>query len=277
MTALPFQFLADNRYKRETARSLGVMHDPVRRAALDREELAALRASIATIETWPVGSHVWGHYAEETARGPAICRTENVSACHLGVANLVDGSLRAHAADALRDRATAFKDKVNYKQPGGAGFSPHQDRVAYPGVERVLSVLVAIDECNAESGCLWLASGVDEVLPVDERGVVRADIARALEWQPIELEPGDAVCIDGLAPHYSEVNRTDGPRRVLVASYAPATEGYDRARYYAARAKRMHTETARDGRFRISTLADFEGAEVAPDEVAGDHCTHAPV
>ena len=58
----------------------------------------------------------------------------------------------------------AFKDKLNYKQPGGAGFSPHQDVVAYPGVGRVLSVLVAVDECSLESGCLWLADGVDSEL-----------------------------------------------------------------------------------------------------------------
>jgi hypothetical protein len=35
----------------------------------------------------------------------------------------------------------------------------------------------------------------------------------------------------------------------------------------------MRSETERDGRFRISTLADFDGAEVATD-AATDHCTH---
>ena len=63
------------------------------------------------------------------------------------------------------------------------------------------------------------------------------------------------------------------PRRVLVASYAPTAENYTRAHYYAQRRDRMRTETERDGRFRISTLADFDGAEVAT-EAAVDHCTH---
>ena len=36
----------------------------------------------------------------------------------------------------------------------------------------------------------------------------------------------------------------------------------------------MRSETERDGRFRISTLADFDGAEVAT-EAATDHL-HAP-
>ncbi|HEX6312407.1 MAG TPA: phytanoyl-CoA dioxygenase family protein, partial [Acidimicrobiia bacterium] len=197
-----------------------------------------------------------------------------VSACRTGIASLVDGALRELAAAGLGEPATAFKDKVNYKQPGGAGFSPHQDRLAYPGVRRVLSVLVAVDECSAESGCLWLADGVEGLLPTDARGVVRSDVVEDLHWSPAELAPGDAVCIDGLAPHYSESNRSHAPRRVLVASYAPAAEGYGRERYYAARAAEMARATAEDGRFRISTLADFEGTEVATGAPAVATCTH---
>src|SRR4051812_1384481 len=240
---------------------------------LDEASTGSLREWTAEIEAWPAGSHVWGHYAEATAAGPAICRTENVSACHKGVAALVDGALRDVASAAIGERVVAFKDKLNYKQPGGAGFRPHQDRLAYPGVDRVMSVLLAIDECSRESGCLWLAGGVDAVLPVDERGVVRDDVARALDWFAAELAPGDAVCIDGFAPHYSEANRSPAARRVFVASYAAAREGYRREDYYAARDAEMRAATQRDGRFRISTLADFDGTEVDAD-AASNVCTH---
>jgi hypothetical protein len=246
-----------------------------RRALLDTEQISALGAAAAVAETWPIASHRWGQYAEETPSGAQTCRTENVSACLPTLSELVDGDLRDAASAALGEPAVAFKDKINYKQPGGAGFRPHQDRVAYPGVERVLSILVAIDACTPDSGCLWMASGVDEVLPTDDRGVVRDDVARALEWKAAELEPGDAVLIDGLAPHYSEANRGPAARRVLVASYAPANEGYTREHYYAAREATMRTASASDGRFRISTLADFEGKEVGPPTTAADRCTHA--
>jgi ectoine hydroxylase-related dioxygenase (phytanoyl-CoA dioxygenase family) len=246
----------------------------VRRGVLDQATIAALGRWVTDVETWPAGSHVWGHYAEQTPTGTAICRTENVSACHTGVAALVEGELRELAADALGEPVAAFKDKLNYKRPGGAGFSPHQDRRAYPGVDRVVSLLVAVDECSAKSGCLWLADGVEEPLPTDERGVVRADVCEDLDWAPAELAPGDAVCIDGLVPHYSEANRSRRPRRVLVASYAPTREGYGRDHYYAARQVEMTSASARDGQFRISTLADFEGAEVATGVQAVERCTH---
>jgi ectoine hydroxylase-related dioxygenase (phytanoyl-CoA dioxygenase family) len=226
------------------------------------------------IGAWPVGSHIWGQYAEQIADRVAVCRTENVSACHAGVAELVDGDLRGIATQALGEPASAFKDKINYKHPGGGGFRPHQDRRAYPGVAQVLSILVAIDECTTESGCLWLAGGVDEVLPTDDRGVVRDDVVASLRWEPAELAAGDAVLLDGLAPHYSEANRGDRPRRVLVASYAPAREGYSRELYYSARADTMRRASEHDGRFRISTLADFDGIEVAGDASSGECCTH---
>src|SRR5215813_13731919 len=131
------------RYRRPSVGSAFVPATEVVRAGLlDASEVRALQAWADEIEAWPAGSHVWGHYAEETPRGPAICRTENVSACHDGVRALVDGTLRDCAGRALGAEVAPFKDKINYKQPGGAGFRPHQDRVAYPGVARVMSILV---------------------------------------------------------------------------------------------------------------------------------------
>jgi len=247
---------------------------PLRPSVLTDAETNALAGWVDTVESWPVGSHVWGQYAEQITDRVAVCRTENVSRCHPGVAALVEGPLREVATGALREAACAFKDKINYKHPGGAGFRPHQDRLAYPGVARVLSILVAIDECTTESGCLWLAEGVDEALPTDDRGVVRDDVVGSLRWEPAELAAGDAVLLDGLAPHYSEPNRGDRSRRVLVASYAPASEHYSRNHYYSERAETMRRASQEDGRFRISTLADFDGVEVAVDEPAPDRCTH---
>ena len=248
--------------------------DVVRTGLLDTAALDALRTWADEVEAWPTGSHVWGHYAEHTANGPRICRTENVSACHAGVAALVAGPLRDCAADALGEPVTAFKDKVNYKQPGGAGFSPHQDKVAYPGVGRVMSILVAIDDCSVESGCLWIAGGVRRGAP-RRRPRRRARRHRRHARLDGRRARRRATRCASTGSHRTTARRTVArtPRRVLVASYAPTSEHYTREHYYAQRSERMRAETERDGRFRISTLADFDGAEVAT-EVATDHCTH---
>jgi hypothetical protein len=247
----------------------------VRRSVVGGHDLDALQAWAAEIEAWPAGSHRWGQYAERTAIGEAICRTENVSACHAGIAGLTRGVLEDVAGSALGVEVVGFKDKINYKQPGGAGFSPHQDLAAYPGAWRVMSVLVAIDECTTTSGCIWFASGVEELLPTDDRGVVVPDVVASLSWSPAELAPGDAVCIPGLTPHYSQANKSTAARRVLVASYAGRGDGYDRERYYRAREQEMARASAGDDQFRISTLGDFEGIEVSSDATGpGDACWH---
>jgi len=248
---------------------------PIRRGVVSGADLEALQAWAGEVQAWPAGSHRWGQYAERTAVGDTICRTENVSACHVGFAGLTREALAQVAASELGVGVVGFKDKINYKQPGGAGFSPHQDLAAYPGASRVMSVLVAVDECTTISGCIWVALGVDEILPTDGRGVIDRAVVSSLSWAPAELAPGDAVCIGGLTPHYSEANKSPAPRRVLVASYAPEGEGYDRSRYYAARRREMEQAAARDDQFRISTLADFEGIEVGDrGRGAADTCWH---
>ena len=228
----------------------------IHRRLLGSDAVDALRMWAAEIEAWPVGSHRWGHYAERTATGPAVCRTENVSACHAGIAQLVAGTLADAAGDAIGEPVTAFKDKINFKRPGGAGVGP--------------LVLVAVDPCTQSSGCVWVADGVDHLLPADDRGVVMPEAAAALRWEAAGLEPGDALCIDGVLPHHSGANRSRHPRRVLVASYAPTAEGYSREDYYARRDALM--AAAPDGDHRISAIGDFDGVTVGP--VAGAACRH---
>src|SRR4051794_30384880 len=65
----------------------------VHRSVLTAADVRALDECARAVEAWPIGSHVWGHYAEMTDQGPAVCRTENVSACAPVVAALVDGPL----------------------------------------------------------------------------------------------------------------------------------------------------------------------------------------
>jgi len=99
---------------------------------------------------------------------------------------------------------------------------------------------------------------------------VAPEAAGALRWEAADLEPGDALCIDGLLPHHSGANRSSRQRRVLVASYAPAAEGYSREDYYARRDALM--AAAPDGDHRISTIGDFDGVTVGP--VGGVACCH---
>ena len=231
------------------------------------------RAWADTIESWPVGTHVWGQYAEQIADRVAVCRTENVSACHPDLAALVEGPLREVAAGAFGEPASVLKDKINYKHPGGAGFRPHQDRL---GIRAWARAVDPRRHRRVHDGVRvpWLAEGVDEPLPTDDRGVVRDDVVDSRTGRRPSWLPATRSCS-------TDSHRTTAtPTAVigvgaLVASYAQSGEHYSREHYYLRR-DTMRRASQEDGRFRISTLADFAGVEAVEDP-ASDRCTHLAV
>jgi hypothetical protein len=157
---------------------------------------------------------------------------------------------------------------------GGVRFSRHYSQAAPCGPGRACLYTGTYQLNNRVVGNgTTLADRFDGLLPADDRGVITRAASGSLHWEPIELRPGDAVCIGGLTPHRSDTNGSGAARRVLIASYAPVSDGYTRDRYYAARRTEIAAASARDGRDRISTLADFEGT-MQPQAVADAPCAH---
>ena len=91
-----------------------------------------------------------------------IARVENFSKRHDGFGKLTfvanDLVSQVYATDAL-----LFKDKLNFKMPGGAGFLCHQDATAYATGDLAshhVSAMIAIDKATKENGCLEVAPGL---------------------------------------------------------------------------------------------------------------------
>ena len=136
--------------------------------------------------------------------------------------------------DQLMGGATVlFKDKINFKYPGGDGFKAHQDQAA--GWTRYaplfVTALVTIDAATIENGCLEIATAPRptgligpewQPLPEDELGL-----------EPVPTVPGDVIFFDSFVPHASKPNLTDGSRRVLYLTYNLAAAGDHRSRYFA--------------------------------------------
>jgi ectoine hydroxylase-related dioxygenase (phytanoyl-CoA dioxygenase family) len=197
---------------------------------------------------------------EATDAGRQLCRSEDFVPVHAGLRELLcRGALLEVAARLLGEPAVLYKEKVNYKLPGGAGYSPHQDAPAYPMIEAHVSAMIAVDDAAADNGGLEVVSGCfDTVLHTDARGCIASEVAATLEWQPIDVRAGCTLWFHSRTPHRSRANRSDRPRRALYPTYNAAREGDRRADYYAEKRTRF-ARTSPGDRALVSLIGDFEG------------------
>lgn len=226
----------------------------------DDDQVAELASWVEEIASWPEGEGDWLQHHELTDEGPTLARSENFVPFHPGMAALLTtGVLPGIASVLLGEPAVLYKEKINYKLPGGAGFSPHQDAPAYPMIEAHVSALVAVDDADETNGCLEVVSGWhDAVLPTDERGCVAPELVAQMEWIPAPVRRGQTLWFHSRTPHRSGPNRSGRPRRALYPTYNAASEGDLREQYYATKLAAFAEESEGD-RARVSLIGDFEG------------------
>ncbi len=149
----------------------------------------------------------------------------------------------------LGEEAILFKEKVNFKLPGGRGFEPHQD--IQPGwddyANYFMSVLVTIDPSTPENGCLELASGHHKRGLIGERWKpLTQEQLEGIEFVKYPSEPGDVIFFDCFVPHQSAPNLTDKPRRNLYLTYNRKSPGDHRLQYYADKRKAFPPDFERE-------------------------------
>jgi hypothetical protein len=226
---------------------------------LPRSTRALLAAWADDVAALPESTGVLQHH-ELTDTGPQLCRSEHFIEVHEGLRVLLTtGSMLDIASALLGEPAVLYKEKINHKLPGGAGYSPHQDAPAYPMIATHVSAMVAIDDADAENGGLEVVSACfDRVLPMDERSCVDQSVEASLAWEPVSVPAGATLWFHSRTPHRSGPNRSSRPRRALYPTYNAAREGDRRAEYYAAKAEAF-AGAPPDERARVSLIGDFEG------------------
>lgn len=205
---------------------------------LDAAECALLSSWVDDLEHQPETAGKWMKYFERSGNGARqLCRVENFIQYHDGFDRLITGPRTLAMVSALfGEPATLFKEKINYKLPGGAGFAPHQDAPAFTSFEQSLHItlMISVDATTPANGCLEVAPhpGGRTVLPMAPDLTIDPQITRALAWSPITTRPGDLLFFDSYLPHRSGPNGTSSPRRALYLTYNKAAEGNVRENYY---------------------------------------------
>lgn len=210
--------------------------------AWSKEELKLLLDSANEMDNWPDQAGKWMKYYESNSRAAdgskMLQRIENFTQYNPGMDTILNGSkLLGMVSELFQERAVLYKEKINYKLPGGSGFAPHQDISAgwwmYNQTLHI-SALITIDEANSTNGCLEVVYGKHKEgkLAPDWKEIPQ-DVCDTLKWVSTPTKPGDIVFFDSYVPHRSGPNNTDKPRRVLYSTYAKLSEGDYRDKYYA--------------------------------------------
>jgi len=196
-----------------------------------------------------------GHYMMyfETSKqddSRIISRIEDFVSFHEGFAELITRRRMQQAVTELfGEPAVLFKDKINFKLPGGDGFKEHQDvQAGWDNYGKLhITAMVAIDETNAENGSVEMIPGMHKqgLLGQMWAPLTDSDTAGA-SYQPVHCKPGDAVFFDSYAPHRSLPNNTDQARRVLYITFNGASDGDQRAQYYADKRKNYPPDIERN-------------------------------
>lgn len=231
---------------------------------LDDGTASTIRRWVDELASWPDDGGDWLHYREMTDDGPQLCRTENFVPFHDGLRELLTSGVMLDAASALLgEPAVLYKEKVNYKLPGGAGYAPHQDAPAYRFVEVHVSCLAAVDDALVDNGCLEVVSGAHaEILPTGPDGCIRDDVVAAMDWEPVEVRAGQTLWFHSRTPHRSGPNHGPMPRRALYPTYNAASEGDLRADYYRAKLAALADGDGDPTKVAVSLIGDFQGRPV---------------
>ena len=185
----------------------------------------------------------WMTYFEQSVGGASMpCRIEYLLDDAPRLSELLEGPAWLNlASQCLGEPAVLFKEKINFKLPGGRGFKAHQDAPAFDlfGQSEHVTIMLSLDPSTLENGCLEVGqgSGRQRRLPQAADLTLDAQTEASLSWLPQPTDIGDVMIFDGFLPHRSGANQTNLPRRAIYATYAKAREGDHRETYF--RRKRL--------------------------------------
>ena len=142
-----------------------------------------------------------------------------------------------------KNKYLLFKDKLNFKFPGGKGYLPHIDGHFYwrdknkkyqngwnKYSSNFVNLVLPLEESNIKNGCIYVANKKDtnkigksfkkitDKLVINTPNIRPQDLKK-FNFFPIELKVGDICLFNWKCAHYSENNQSNKSRMIFYATF----------------------------------------------------------
>ena len=214
------------------------------------------------IEDWEPGKEMAYYETSKNDGTRILARIENFIDFHQGFKKLASSEKIVQCVeDLFGKKAILFKEKINFKKPGGGGFRPHQDQISRweTYAKNFMNVLISTDDTTIENGCLELTPGfhTKELLGPTDSPIPEKRLSQ-MEFKPFPTTKGDIVFFDGYTPHQSKENKSVNPRSNVYLTYNKMLDGDHRKKYFARKRKELPPDNERTGDFKDSPLHEYK-------------------
>ncbi len=205
---------------------------------LDEESLLILRDCAVALDSLPdKPGKIMKYYELSSCDGSRILnRVEQFADSFSDINALLTEGVIAEAVKLVSGISPSlFKEKINFKMPGGGGFNVHQDAPAFTKFirEELVVVMIPVDKTDEKNGCLQVAGNFfkKEIIPhVD--GTVEISHLSGIKWEKIIMNPSDILVFSSWLLHKSNTNFSTGPRRNYFVTYNDLKHGRMRDEYF---------------------------------------------
>ena len=184
------------------------------------------------------------HYFEKINNKPRIRRIERVTEAFTSVKKLLSDKKLLHQLNVIFSKNTRlFKDKLNFKYPGGNGYKPHIDghflwsdknnRKKFGWKEysdKFVSVVIPLENVEIKNGCIYLSrkectnklgKNFSQILNKVEIFTpnIKKKYLKHFKFFPVQMKVGDILFFDWKCAHYSKKNLSKKSRMIFYATY----------------------------------------------------------
>jgi ectoine hydroxylase-related dioxygenase (phytanoyl-CoA dioxygenase family) len=142
-----------------------------------------------------------------------------------------------------KEKQVLFKDKLNFKYPGGEGFLPHIDGHFYwkdknnkikkgwsVYSDSFTNVVIPLEKSDEKNGCLYLSSKQDTLKLGDSWNKIsklitkftpylKKRLIKNFSFFPTKLNSGDVLIFDWYCAHLSKKNNSKSSRMIFYATF----------------------------------------------------------